>query len=148
MAKTPASVKAAILASDSDIIFSCDRWNEFSVRLKPVLLSIRTYEVKAGVSVMFESRDISFAGAGDAPDSFRAVVGDQQRAIGCDRHAYRAAPHVFAIYHKTGHEVFILARGFAGLMEWNADELVSDARGAIPGAVFGGEDITFVFVRK
>src|SRR4051794_38834601 len=97
---------------------------------------------------MFESRDVSFAGVSDAPNGLRAVVGDQQRAIGRDRDAYRAAPHVFAIYHKTGHEVFILARGFAGLMQRDADELVADARGAIPGAVFGGEDVTFVFARK
>ena len=67
---------------------------QFSALLKPALLSIRTYEVKAGVSVMFESRDISFAGVDDAPDGFRAVVGDQQRAIGRDRDAYRAAPDV------------------------------------------------------
>src|SRR5436853_324387 len=84
------------------------------------------------------SRGDSFAGVGDAPDGFRAVVGNQQRAIGRDRHAYGAAPDVSAIYHKTGHEVFILAGRLAGLMERDANEFVANARGAIPGAVLGG----------
>ncbi len=48
-------------------------------------------------------------GVAHAPDRVRAVVGDQQRAIGRDRHADRATPDIAVGQYKAGQEVLVLA---------------------------------------
>src|SRR5262249_1047448 len=55
---------------------------------------------------------------------------------------------MLAIYHKTSQEVFILAGSFSGLVERDADELIADARGAVPRTVLGGKDVALVFGGK
>jgi len=52
----------------------------------------------------------------DTPDRFRAVVRNQQRPIGSDRHADRTSPDVAIVHDKAGHEIFVLAAGVSGLM--------------------------------
>src|SRR6266481_7855211 len=84
----------------------------------------------------------------DPPDGIRAVIGDKQRAIRGHGDADGASPDVAVVYYKPGDEVLVLAAGTAGLVHGDANHFIAGADGAVPGAVFGGEDIAAIFSGK
>ena len=63
----------------------------------------------------------------DAPDGFRAVISDQQRAILPDGDAHGAPPHVAVIHDESRHEILILSGGVTSLMQWHSNELITYA---------------------
>ena len=85
-----------------------------------------------------------FAGVGDVPDGAGGVVGDVEGAVGAGSDADGASPDFAIGEDEAGEEVLIVAGGVAGLVERDADDFIAGAGGAVPGAVFGGEDVALV----
>src|SRR6185312_2499429 len=90
---------------------------------------------------------ISFPGVAYAPNGFRTVVGDHERAIGCDRDAHGPAPHRAIGVDETRNEILVLALGVP-VIERHANDFISRARGAVPGTVLGGEYVALILRRK
>ena len=88
-----------------------------------------------------------FAGVGNVPDALGAVVRDEERAVVASGDAYGAAPDFAVRGDEAGEEILVLASGVA-VAHGNADDLVSAAVGAVPGAVLGGEGVTGVLGRE
>ena len=88
-------------------------------------------------------KERSFADVGDVPDGAGAVVGDEHAAVFGDGDAYGTAPDLAVFGDETGEEVFIAAVGVA-VVHGNADDLITGAVGAVPGAVFGGEGVAVI----
>ena len=84
----------------------------------------------------------------NAPDGPVAIFGDKQRAILCDGKSRGAAPHLFIRDDETSHEIFILPRRFAALIEEQADYFVAGADGAVPGTVERDKGTALVFGRE
>src|SRR5580704_14522737 len=84
----------------------------------------------------------------DAPDGIRSVIGYEERSIGSNGDADWASPDVAVVHHEPGDEIFVLATGAAGLVHGHTDHFVTGADGAVPRAVFGGEDIAAILGRK
>src|SRR5947207_1288413 len=82
--------------------------------------------------------------AGDSPEGAAAVFGDDEGAVFGDGDSDGASPDLFVGDDKAGHEVFVLAGGFAGWVEAEADDLVAGAARAVPGAVEGDERVAAV----
>src|SRR3569833_4109621 len=87
------------------------------------------------------------AGVGDVPDGVGAVVGYEERSVFALSDTDRATPHFVIAYGEAGKEVFILAGG-AAVLHGQADNFVSTALGAVPGAVLAGEAVALEFGRK
>ena len=101
---------------------------------------------------MLRCRDAQLMGSRtlvrNAPDGPVAIFGDKQRAILCDGKSRGAAPHLFIRDDETSHEIFILPRRFAALIEEQADYFVAGADGAVPGTVECDEGAAVVFGRE
>src|ERR1700683_3925815 len=79
----------------------------------------------------------------DVPDGVRTVVGDHKRTIGRHRDTHGTAPDFALLSNKACQEVLILACRLA-VLERNEYHFVAGANRAVPGAVFGGKDLTLI----
>ncbi len=93
------------------------------------------------------SRTLRACRIGDAPDGAARVLGDQQCPVLVDGHADRAAPDLRIVDHEAGGEILVFA-GRRAVLHDHADDLVAGAFGAVPGAVFGGENVAAVLRRE
>src|SRR6185437_1853614 len=78
------------------------------------------------------------AGVDDVPHAARAVIGDEERAVRCDRDTNGTAPDLAVFGDKAIEEVVILAGGMA-VLHGDEDDIVAGAVLAVPGAMLGGE---------
>ena len=83
------------------------------------------------------------AGVGDAPDGVGHVVGDVESAVRAGDNACGTSPDGAVCVDEAGHEVFILAGGYA-VLQANANQLVAGAHGLVPGAVRANEKVAAI----
>src|SRR3954471_13298862 len=86
---------------------------------------------------------VLFAGVDDVPDGVGAVVRDEEGAILGFCNTDGATPDVPVADGEAGEEVFVLASGMA-VLHGQANDFIAGALGAVPGAVFACEAISFV----
>src|SRR5579862_6115374 len=89
----------------------------------------------------------SLSDVADAPDRLRSVVADHQCAVVRDGDADRTSPDLAIGGHETGDEILVFAGGLS-VLDGHANDLISGARFAVPGAVLGGENLALVFLGK
>src|SRR5580704_17176895 len=109
---------------------------------------LRPYNGFAALSPLRAAARSSLSRVDDAPDGFRAVIGDKQRAILGNRDAHGASPNVAIVHDEARHEIFVFAACVTSLMQGHANDLIAHADRAIPRAVFGSEDVALVFRRE
>src|SRR5678816_3931843 len=102
----------------------------------------------AGKHRSTRGRCARLAGVADPPDRVRRIVADQQRTVRRDRHANRTAPYLAAIEHEPGEKILVLAARLSALVQRHADHFVASARGAVPGAVLGRENVAAIIGGK
>ncbi len=83
----------------------------------------------------------------DPPDRIRSVVTNEKRAVIGNGDPDRATPDLAIRRDKAGEEVLILA-GSLAMIHGDANDLISGEFVAVPGAVFGGKNLTPIFRRK
>ena len=82
---------------------------------------------------------------GNSPDRTETIVAHEQRSVWGYGDPDRAAPSVAIVHDKAGDEVLIFPARSSRLMQWNANDFVSQAHRFIPGSVFRSENISLEF---
>src|SRR5579864_406944 len=82
-----------------------------------------------------------------APDRSRTVIADEQRSIFADGDTHRPSPDLAFLGNEAGEKVFVVACGMA-VFQRHADDFIAGALVAVPGTMFGGEDVAAVLFGK
>src|SRR6184192_1564057 len=85
----------------------------------------------SSASVTGSIRGVLFAVIRDPPNGVRSIVGDEERAVGANGDADRAAPHVAVGRDEAGEEVLEFARRVP-ILQRHADHLVARPVRAVP----------------
>src|SRR5580658_8899709 len=82
-----------------------------------------------------------------APDGIGAVVGNVERSFAANCYADWTAPNFAVLCYEAGEEIVVLAGCFT-VWRGNENYFVASPLGAIPRAVFGGENVATKFLRE
>ena len=94
-----------------------------------------------------DARRSARARVGHAPDHAIAVLAEQERAVGRDRHGHRATENGLVVEHEAGDEILVNA-GRRAIRETQAHDLVTGALAAIPRSMQRDEGVAAIVGRK